>query len=121
MITGEVRGLQAFLTLLLIRDNQPNLSIEFVVDTGFADFLTLPTAAVDALNLPYLFTSGANLADDSNVLTAVHEATVLWDGQKRLVRVLATGKRPLLGMSLLSGSEMVAQFANGGLLTREAI
>ena len=35
-----------------------------------------------------------NLADNSEVLVAVHEAIILWDGEEREVRVFATGRRP---------------------------
>lgn len=51
----------------------------------------------------------------------VYGATILWHGEEREVRVLATGKRPLLGTALLEGSELVAQFAETGLVTVEPL
>ena len=58
-----------------------------------------------------------NLADNSEVLVAVHEAIILWDGEEREVRVFATGRRPLIGTALLDEQELVIQFTQGGLVT----
>ena len=94
--------------------DQPNVSIEFVVDTGFTGFLCLPPAAVKALGLPFGFDLDTRLADNSSVRLPVHDATILWNGTELAVRVLATGKRPLLGTALLDGFELNAQFREGG-------
>jgi clan AA aspartic protease len=91
------------------------------VDTGFVGFLTLPSAAVAALGLPFLHDTPANLADDSEVQLAVHEATIVWQDEERRVRLLATGKRPLLGMALLDGQELVVQCTDGGLVTVDTL
>ncbi len=117
MIVGQVVNHQASLPVTFRLANRPSLMIEFVVDTGFVGFLTLPSSAVAALGLPYQFDTPANLADDSEVQMAVHEATIIWDGENRVVRVLATGKRPLLGMALLAGQELVMQCIDGGTVT----
>jgi predicted aspartyl protease len=58
-----------------------------------------------------------NLADNSEVLVAVHEAIILWDGEEREVRVFATGPRPLIGTALRDEQELVIQFTEGGLVT----
>lgn len=121
MIVGQVTNSHALLPVTLRFANLPDLTIEFVVDTGFAGFLTLPPAAVAALGLPYQFDTPANLADDSEVQLAVYSATVVWDGPERIVRVLATGKRPLLGMALLAGQELVVQCTDGGTVTVDAL
>ncbi|WP_081599331.1 clan AA aspartic protease [Prochlorothrix hollandica] len=91
--------------------------IEFVVDTGFTDYLCLPPEAVSLLGLPFIYDIPVNLADNSEVLLAVHEAIILWNGEEREIRVLATGRRPLLGTALLDDHELVVQFTEGGLVT----
>ena len=58
-----------------------------------------------------------NLADNSEVLVAVHEAIILWDGEEREVRVFATGRKPLIGTALLDEQELVIQFTERGLVT----
>jgi clan AA aspartic protease len=121
MKVGQVENSHALLPVTMRLTGRADLTIEFVVDTGFVGFLTLPIAAVAALELPYLFNMPANLADDSEIQLRVHDATIVWEGEERLVQVLATGKRPLLGMALLTGHELVIQCTEGGMVTVDPI
>ena len=114
---GSVLNSHALISLPLCHPNQPVMEIEFVVDTGFIGFLALPPAAISALGLPYLQDIVATLADGSEIQVAVHLATIRWHGEEHDVQVLATSKRPLLGTALLGGSELVAQFVDGGLVS----
>ena len=84
------------------------------VDTGFTGALTLPSTLVRELSLAYLIEQRALLADGREVVVNVHEATVVWDGRARQVRVLATGGTPLVGMALLHGYELSMQVVTGG-------
>lgn len=118
-MTGHVSNRQALLPVTFRLPDRPDLTLQFVVDTGFTDFLTLPSTAVAALDLPFLHRVSADLADDSTVELAVHAAAIVWNGTPRVVPVLATGRRPLLGTGLLDGQELVAQFTENGLLTVE--
>lgn len=117
MIVGNVLGMQARIGVTFRVPHQPDIEIEFVVDTGFEGALTLPPAAIAALGLPRYHKVEANLADDTRTETDVYRATIVWDGREYLVAVLSMGKRPLLGTALLAGRELVAQFADGGLVT----
>ena len=115
---GRVEDLQAVLSVAFRRGvGQPDIAIDFVVDTGFTGFLTLPLAAVTVLGLPFLGSTPASLANDETVTLSLYGATIIWDGVERYVKVLATGKRPLLGTALLAGTEVVMQFHEGGLVT----
>jgi clan AA aspartic protease len=120
-MTGRVENLHALVPITFRLLGQPDLNIEFVVDTGFTEELTLPPAAVIALGLPFTNELVITLANDSEDTVAVHTATIVWDGEEREVRVFATGRRPLLGTALLAGSELVAQFIQGGLVTIDSI
>ena len=114
MMAGYVLNLHVLLPLVFRLPGQPDFSIDFVIDTGFTDFLTLPPSAVAALRLPFLCDQPILLANNSSDLVAVHSATILWHGVERNVRVYATGIRPLLGTALLDGSELITRFADGG-------
>ena len=57
-----------------------------------------------------------NLADNNQVTLPVHEAIILWNGEEREIRVMATGRRPLLGTALMDEHELVVQFTEGGLV-----
>lgn len=121
MISGRVEQLHILLPVTFRLPAKPDLTVDYVVDTGFTGSLTLPAAAVAALQLPYFEDAPATLADDTQVQLPVHIATIVWEGQEKDVRVLATGKRPLLGTALLDGHELVAQFADRGLVTVEEL
>jgi clan AA aspartic protease len=98
-----------------------SLTIEFVVDTGFAGALTLPPTAIASLGLPFVERISASLADSSTTFVDAYAATIVWDGEEREVAILATGDRPLLGTLLLDGFDLQIQFMDGGLLTLERI
>jgi clan AA aspartic protease len=117
MMTGTVSGRHALLPVTFRISDQPELTIEFVVDTGYTDYLTLPADAVTAMDLRYLHDIPADLADDSTIQIPVYRATVVWNGAHVDVPVLATGRRPLLGTAMLEACELLIQFANGGLVT----
>lgn len=121
MITGNVSGLEPRISVALLAPGKGRLQVEFVVDTGFSGYLTLPAAAIAALGFPYSYELSAKLADDSSADVDVHTATVNWDGQELEIDVLAMGTRPLLGTSLLAGFDVNIQFADGGQVVAERI
>lgn len=116
MMQGYVQNRHALLPVTFRLPGRPDLVIEFVVDTGFTGELTLSLQAVAALQLFYATEQPSRLADDSKILIPVYFATIVWKGIEQQVSVLATGRRPLLGTSLLDGSELVSQFVENGLV-----
>ena len=120
-MTGTVENRHALLPVVFLLPGRPELSLEFVIDTGFTGGLTLPPAAVAALGLPYSHTNVIRLADNSPLDVDVYTANIRWEGSDRLVRVLATGRRPLLGTDLLDDYDLYVRFREGGPLTITAI
>ena len=120
-MNGTVLSHHVLLAVSLQLPEQPDLLVEFVVDTGFVGELTLPEEAVRALGLRPVREISANLADDSAIVVTAHRATILWHGEERAIEVLTMGKNPLLGMRLLDGSEMNIQFADGGLVSLDIL
>lgn len=116
MISGIVENGRAVVNIVFRLPRRPDFSIGFVIDTGFTDQLSLPAEAVALLGFPFLYAMPANLADNSEVILPVHGAIILWNGEEREVRVLATGRRPLLGTALLNDHELFIQFTEGGLV-----
>lgn len=122
MIQGTVVGLQARIGVIFRVPRQEDLiEIECVVDTGFEGFLTLPSAAIAQLGLPYLAQINANLADNSNVATDVYLATVVWKGVARDIAVLAMGRRPLIGTALLQEYHLSIDVCEGGTVLIDEI
>ena len=117
MVKGSIVGLQARVGVVFRLQGHPSMELEFVVDTGFEGALTLPPAAVAALELPYFQEIYANLANDMEIKTNVHIATIEWHGTEIEVAVLAMGRRALLGTALLEGHHLGVDFADRGLVS----
>jgi predicted aspartyl protease len=64
--------------------------------------------------MPYLISISANLADNSNVKTDVHAATIVWKGMEHNISVLAMGQRPLIGTALLTDCHLSIDFCDDG-------
>jgi hypothetical protein len=54
------------------------------------------------------------LADGTETLFDVYEASIQWDGQSRQIRVDEVQGAPLMGMALLEGSELRMKIQIGG-------
>jgi clan AA aspartic protease len=117
MIQGSVVNGRPTVRVKFLLPEQPEFEIDFVVDTGFNDYLTLPLQAIRLMNLPLYSSVSARLADNSESLLPIHLATILWDGEKKVVPVLATGLKPLLGTNLLKGFRLEIDFDNNGLVS----
>lgn len=117
MIYGKVIDGRAIISVVFPLPSQPDFSLDFVIDTGFNDHLTLPPQAVSAMNLPLYSSTEARLADGSQALLSIHLATIVWDGIEKLVPVLAAGYKPLLGSSLMAGYHLEIDFQENGLVS----
>ncbi len=51
----------------------------------------------------------------------MYKATVIWNGQERIIDVAASEADPLLGMSLLYGFKLQIEAIEGGVVAIEAI
>ena len=114
MMIGSVRDLHALLPVIICPPEKPNITIEFVIDTGFTGLMTLPSEIVSSLKLPYMNRISAQLADASFVDIPYYSANIIWNDEEKEVRVLATGERPLLGTSLLDANALWAEFQEEG-------
>ena len=95
--------------------------VDTVIDTGFSGFLTLPSAIIATLNLPWSASDIATLGDGSETLFDLYTATVIWDGQYREIYVAESETEPLLGMSLLYGYRLQVDAIEGGSVKIEAL
>ena len=92
-----------------------------VIDTGFDGSLSLPSAIVVQLGLPWRQRGRALLADGSESVFDIYEAIVDWDGEARRIAVDEAETVPLIGMSLLEGYEFTVQVQRGGSVTIRAL
>jgi clan AA aspartic protease len=115
MITGVVTSFDEATIRLTVRGpTGQEHEIEAVIDTGFDGALSLPLADITALGLPWRRRGRALLADGTESVFDIYEATVVWDGRPRRVAVDAADIAPLVGMRLLRGYELTIQAVVGG-------
>ena len=77
----------------------------------------MPSDLIAALGLRWLSLDRGTLADGSECLFDVYEATVVWDRQVLRIRVEAADTEPLVGMTLMRGYELKMQIREAGKLT----
>ena len=122
MILGAVNeAYEAVISLTLQGPSGQAREIEAVIDTGFTGFLSLPSALVTELELPFLTNESAMLADGSLVRFSVHDAMAFWDGQPKRVYVHLSDATPLVGMRMLDSYNLNIEVVDGGRVVIEAI
>ena len=121
MIYGRIIDAKATVPVVFRLPGQPDFSIDFVIDTGFNDYLTLPPQAISAMNLPLYSSIPARLADGREILLSVHLGTIVWDNVEKIVPVLASGYKPLLGVAMMEGYHLEIDFADNGLVSLKKI
>ncbi|MGH9798938.1 MAG: clan AA aspartic protease, partial [Blastocatellia bacterium] len=97
------------------------LQIETIIDTGYTGFLTLPSQLIKELSLVWLRRDHAYLADETETVFDVYEASVMWDGKPRRIVVDEVDSDSLLGMSMLAEYQLIMNVRDGGEVTIEAL
>lgn len=122
MISGRVNEQrEAIIQLDILGENQQRQVIQAVIDTGYTGFLTLPYHIISTLNLTWYMQQEGLLGDGSLRMFNVYEASVIWDGQIKIIEVNESETDPLVGMGLLEGYELKIQALHGGLVTINAL
>lgn len=122
MIYGVVNlRREATLSLVVSNSNGQRQVIDTVIDTGFSGFLSLPSAIITSLNLPWSASDIVTLGDGSETLFDLYTATVIWDGQYGEIYIAESETEPLLGMSLLYGYRLQVDTIEGGTVKIEEL
>jgi clan AA aspartic protease len=114
MITGEVKSGEGQIRLKIKGLRGREHEVEAVVDSGYTEWLTLPSGVIADLGLRWRSLDRATLADGSECMFDVYIAKVEWDGIERRVLVDEADTDPLVGMALLSGYELKMQVRSRG-------
>ena len=115
MVRGIVNArLEAIVNLTVGGPSGQTREIEVVVDTGFTDFLTLPSEIVSELGLTFFGVLTGVLANGMEEDFQFFNTTVMWDGRARQVRALESDARPLVGMSLLHRCNLYVEVVEDG-------
>ena len=114
---GFIESNHAILFLTFRTDTLGEVVAKFVVDTGYAGFLTLPPKDILTLGLTYVEPIQITLADGSAGLVDSYQGVIVWHGNEMLADVLEMDSNPLLGAGLLRGSRLVIDFEESGAVT----
>ena len=89
MITGTVTaGREAVVPIQLEGPNGERANVQAAIDTGFTDFLVVPSRLMRRLSLPTVGAKAATLADGSVTTLSIVAAFVHRHGQPLLVPAL---------------------------------
>jgi clan AA aspartic protease len=112
---------EAIVRLVIVGPGGQTRQIEAVLDTGYTGSLTLPSAVVSDLQLPFRGRGNVVLGDGSESEFDIHEATVNWAGERRLIAIDVAETDPLLGAGLLLGNELTVQVIAGGTVALQRL
>jgi clan AA aspartic protease len=112
---------EAIIKVAVGRIGSPKIAVDAVIDTGFTSFLSLPLSIITELDLTWHYRDVGTLGDGSEIVFELYKASVIWDGQNKLIDVVASDADPLVGMGLLYGFKLQVEAVEGGRVTIEAM
>jgi clan AA aspartic protease len=122
MMFGVVNdNCEAIIKVAVGRIDSPKIAVDAVIDTGFTSFLSLPLSIITELDLTWHYRDSGTLGDGSEIIFDLYKASVIWDGQNKLIDVVASEADPLVGMGLLYGFKLQVEAVEGGRVTIEAM
>ena len=116
-IQDEGGGLEARVEISVEDSNGVLHTAQVIIDTGFTDWLTLPTDFVKRLGLSSDGSRDMTMADGSVGIYQHYSGKILWDGRLREAAIIALDAQPLLGTKALAGSRLTIDFQDGGEVT----
>ena len=122
MIHGQASADREAVIPVLVLDHVGHThQVEAAIDTGFTEYLTLPPDLITRFGLWFQGRARMVLGDGTRAVLRQYGATVVWDGEERVVLVLETSGSPLVGVGLLYGTRMALEFVDGGQVIVERI
>jgi len=106
MMQGFVNATYEAALSVVVRHERNLLSVDALIDTGFTGFLSLPSAFISELELPWTYRDRATLGDGRETVFDIYTASIIWDGKYREIEINAAETEPLLGMSLSSSVQL---------------
>jgi predicted aspartyl protease len=122
MIDGQVTAdREAVIDVRVRGPDHREVTVKAVIDTGYTDYMILPHATIAVLSMPRLGPVEYTLGDNSTVMMDLFACEALWHGRWRLVAAAACRSGALVGMALMSGSELRMTIVEGGPVTIKAV
>ena len=115
---GEVTAFrEAVMRVTLVTESGGEVDVEAVVDTGFTEYLLLPSEIINGCGFYYFDTMEFTLANGERIRPSVYVGAVKWFGRATKVNVVCAETKPLIGMRLLQGCRVSLDVVDGGPVT----
>lgn len=118
MIVGSInRNGELIVPLRMLDANGHLHRFDAMIDTGFNGDVAMPLLQIRELALTPDDAVVVTMANDESELFDTYHGSVIWDGQRLPVQVIATEGRLLIGTDLLWGSLLSAEITEHGAVT----
>ena len=118
MMEGQVNAkFEAKIEISMAGPTGKYRNLEGVVDTGYNGFIALQENEARELELPFLYSSRATLANGHEIELNIYEATVIWNEEPIDVKVACTAGDTLVGMRLMQGFNLNMNIQVDGAVT----
>ena len=112
-----VNGREPTVSISMLSASGEAVQIDFAIDTGFTDDVTLPFDIIEQLSLPVNRDVQLIMADGTEYVGQSYTGWILWHEQAREIEVISVDADPLVGMRLLSGSNLSIDAESDGAVT----
>ncbi|MBC8142138.1 MAG: clan AA aspartic protease [Armatimonadetes bacterium] len=115
-IHGTVSRLREARVAVTVRGavGRADQTLDALIDTGYEDYLTLPTNIVAMLDLPFARDQEIQVVGGGLVTLPVYYAVIIFGGKEMAGEVMAADNPPLIGMALLDGYDLHIEVVAGG-------
>ncbi len=117
MMQGIVDGLVARMAVKIRGSDNRFHTIDAIVDTGFDGWLAMPPNSLETLGASWASEGRGILADGSHSRFDIYAVRIMWHGRSRTIPLYELGTEILIGMALLTGSEINLKVRPGGKVT----
>lgn len=122
MVNGRVDvDLQIWVPIEVVDIYGTPHSTEAVLDTGFDGSLCLPRELINRLGWEPELPVVVMMANGERTAWDTWDGVVIWHNRVRDILVFEVEQQPLLGMELLSGSQLTIQAREGGQVLIEEL
>jgi len=120
VIEGVFQDNAPHITLTLTGESD-STEVDFVIDTGYTGFLSLPKTTLRSLGAIEEGVSYLVLADGTYRRCLLYTVSVEWGESEREVQVAALDDDPLLGIGLMQEFHLHIEVTEGGSVVLEAL
>lgn len=122
MVIGGINAqLEVIVPLVIAGPSGQEQKVDCLLATGFAGDLFLPPAQINALKLPQIGAGPVNYPPGNPTEVPLHQADVLWCGEKHTISVFAYGQHPVMGTGLLQGYCLSIRIVEGSPVVIEPL